>query len=138
MNSTLYMSTDVNSSCVHTDALIVEDMNATVPMAAVQPAYQPPDEEELHTSFEEAISDRLVALHWRLKHLSTTSSLYYTHDTIMPSTRPFVNTPVTQTATCPHSRFGNIWQRGIIFSGLALMFTLLGFDLMGLLMLHMR
>lgn len=137
MNSTLYLSTDVNSSCVHTDALMVENMNATVPMAAVQPAYKPLDEEELHTSFEEAISDRLVALHWRLKPLST-SSLSYTHDTIMPSTRPSVNTPVTQTATCPSSRLGNIWQRGITCIGLALMLTLLGFDLMGLLVLHMR
>ena len=137
MNSTLYMATDVNSSCVHTDALIVENMYATVPMAAMQLAYKPLDEEELHTSFEEAISDRLVALDWRLKHLST-SSLCYTHDTIMPSTRPSVNTPVTQTATCSSSRLGNIWQRGITFIGLALIFTLLGFDLMALLVLHMR
>lgn len=72
-----------------------------------------------------------------LKHLST-SSLSYTHDTILPSTRPCVDTPVTQTATCPSSRLGNIWQRGITFIGLALMFMLLGFDLTGLLVLHMR
>src|SRR5258708_31858451 len=133
MNSTLYMSTDVNRSCVHTDALLVEDINAT----AVQPAYEVLDEEELHASFEEAISDRLVALHWDLKRLST-SSLYYTHDTILPSTRPSVKTPVTQTATCPSSRLANRWQRGITFIGLALMFMLLGIDLMWLLVLYMR
>ena len=137
MNSTLAMSTDGNSSCVHTDALLGEDMNATVPMAAVQLTYKPLDEEELHTSFEEATSDRLVALHWRLKHLST-SSLSSTHDPILPSTRPSVKTPVTQTATCPSSRLGNRWQRGITFFGLALMFMLLGIDLMGLLVLYMR
>ena len=137
MNSALYMSTDGNSPGVHTDALLGEDMNATMLMAAMQPAYKPLDEEELHTSFEEATSDRLVALHWRLKHLST-SSLYYTHVTILPSTRPSVKTPVTQTATCPSSRLGNRWQRGITFFGLALMFMLLGIDLMGLLVLYMR
>ena len=137
MNSTLYMSTDGNSSCVHTDALMGEDMNATAPMAAVQPAYKPLDEEELHMSFEEAISDRLVALDWRLKHLST-SSLYYTHVTILPSTRPSVTTPVTQTATCPSSRLGKRWQGAIPLIWLALMFMLLGIDLMGLLVLYMR
>jgi hypothetical protein len=133
MKSTLSMSTDGNSSCVHTDALLGEDMNAT----AVQPAYQPLDEEELHMSFEEAISDRLVALHGRLKQLST-SSHSSTHDPMLPSTRPSVTTPVTQTATCPSSRLGKRWQRGITFIGLALMFMLLGIDLMGLLVLHMR
>jgi hypothetical protein len=132
------MSTDGNSSCVHTDALLGEDMNATVPMAAVQLTYKPLDEEEeLHTSFEEATSDRLVALHWRLKHLST-SSLSSTDDPILPSTRPSVTTPVTQTATCLSSRLGKRWQGGITFIWLALMFTLLGIDLMGLLVLCMR
>jgi hypothetical protein len=137
MNSTLYLSTAENSSCVHTDALLGEGMNATVPMAAVQPAYKPLDEEELHTSFEEAISDRLVVLHWRLKHLST-SSLSSSRDPILPSTRPSVTTPGTQTATCPSSRLGKRWQGGITLIGLTLMCMLLGFDLMGLLVLHMR
>jgi hypothetical protein len=137
MNSTLYLSTAEKSSCVHTDALLGEDRNTTVPMAAVQPAYKPLDEEALHTSFEEAISDRLVALHGRLKHLST-SSLSSSHDPMLPSTRPFVTTPVTQTATCPSSRLGKRWQGGITLIGLALLCMLLGVDLMGLLVLHMR
>jgi hypothetical protein len=133
MNSTFYLSTAGKSSCVHTDALLGEDVNAT----AVQLAYKPLDEEALHTSFEEAISDRLVALHGRLKHLGT-SSLSSTHDPILPSTRPSITTPVTQTATCPTSRLGKRWQHGITLIWLALLCMLLGFDLMGLLVLHMR
>ncbi len=45
-----------------TDTEVVEDRFVTMPVLPAAPAYQPANEEELHTSFEQAISDRLLAV----------------------------------------------------------------------------
>src|SRR5437868_2552868 len=72
MISTLEMITDVelDDYALQTDNVSVEDSYATTPMAAIHPLYQCPDEEELYTSFEAAISDRLVAVQERLSRIS--------------------------------------------------------------------
>jgi hypothetical protein len=108
-------------------------------MAAILPSYQPPSEEELHTSFEEAISDRVSALRGRLSHQHQ-SVLYtqYLHniDPILRSSKRDHN-PTTRKQLSLHLPMAG-WQRLVSLIGLALIFTLIGFDLMGLLILHMR
>src|SRR5437660_12498637 len=72
MISTLSKATDadLDNYTVQTDNLAAEDDYATIPIVAIRPLSQQPDEEELYTSFEDAISDRLVALRGRLSRLS--------------------------------------------------------------------
>ena len=103
-------------------------------MAAVLPAYQLPDEEELHTSFEDAISERVKALHTQLSHQS---GLYtYIHD-LDPIARPRKRTYNRQASSVLRLPASG-WQRHISLTCLALIFMQLGFDLMGLLILHMH
>ncbi len=141
MNSILCRATSVKpeQSDIHTDTLTPEDAYATMPVVAVQLWNQSLDEEVLHISFEEAISDRLTAIHGRLDRISNpllrsqpvrriTSPIMHSDSAI----QKIIST------TIPEKRqhaFINAWQRCIIFSGLAMIFMMLGFDLMGLLML---
>lgn len=150
MISTLCIATDaeLDNYTVQTDNLSVEDTYATIPMVAIRPLYQQTDEEELYTSFEEAISDRLVALRGRLSHLSdpVLSAQELQRDTnscLSPQTRD-----LSAYATMPLPAvindnprpvlLGTNWQHIVILASLALMCILIGFDLMGLLVLHMR
>lgn len=143
MSSTLCVTTDValGNYALQMDNISVEDSYATAPIVAIQPFYQRLDEEELYTSFEEAISDRLVALRGRLDRIST-QQLQYNAD-------PVVSFPIAcklregimSLPALPHSAVRpsfNEWQRVIIFVSLALMCMMIGFDLMGLLVLHMH
>jgi len=76
-------------------------------------------------SFEEAISGRIIALgiNWDLSREGAA---------ITEKKRAI--SPVTAVATS--ERNGQGWQRYITYICLALMFMLMGFDLMGLLILH--
>src|SRR5205807_1667985 len=97
------------------------------------------DEEELHTSFEHAISDRLITVNKKLSlisgpltdpervHLQITQKLVHSHS--MP------NVGVTADST-PHASMKGRWRRSLLLFSLALMFLLVGFDIMGLLVLH--
>jgi hypothetical protein len=102
-------------------------------MAAVLPPYEAPSEEELHTSFEQAISRRTSELHERLSR--------YSYPALSAQSGRFVeiNTTANDPAIQSKSKAAKTgWQRFVILSGLALMFMLIGFDLMGLLVLHMH
>src|SRR5271157_2828295 len=72
MNSILYnpAETELDILCNTTETATPEDMYATTPLAVVCPTYAQPNEEELHTSFEEAISDRVLAVNRQLRRLS--------------------------------------------------------------------
>src|SRR5260370_21610739 len=59
------------ANCVYADMPAVEDRFVTEPIIAVEPAYRQLDEQELHTLFEQAISDRVVAVSARLKRISS-------------------------------------------------------------------
>ncbi len=113
------------------------DRYATEPMSALSISLRHPDDEMLHTSFEHAISDRVEALHKRLSRLTTsplTETLRErTTDTLGNTISLMTIQPATATASLRQS-----WRRRIIYSCLALIFTLLGFDLMGLLVIHMH
>jgi hypothetical protein len=122
------------------DTSQLEDGFATMPE---MPAYQQPNEEELHTSFEAAISNRACLLNRQLSLKS--GPLTYTN--VQPTTEPLhpsnalaksIDIPgqPQPEITFSSSHSGNVWQRTIIFACSALMFMLIGFDMMGLLVLH--
>ena len=133
MNSILCSSTDTELDIrrITTDMPAPEDMYATAPMALLQPAYRQTDE-ELHTSFEEAISDRVLAVNRQLQRLSGT--LTSTRQ-VQPQTSSWLK---KQVLALRSSSFEKAWPKGILFTALALMLLMAGFDLMGLLVLHMR
>lgn len=147
MNCTLSRITEADEIGVHsnlpTTAPLVSNEFATAPIPIVMPAYQAPDEEELYTSFEAAMSERISSLHDRLSYLSdpalyarlyAANSRVQTHKTLSAS--PLVRGVVGEQV----KRFLPLrkWQRYLIFVGLALICTMLGFDLMGLLVLSIR
>jgi hypothetical protein len=119
------------------DAFSAQNEYATAPMAAVLPPYQLPSEEELHTSFEQAISRRTNELHERLSRYShpALSAQYAQQSGYNTEMHTTANEPAIRT----ESRVAQTgWQRFVIFASLALIFMLIGFDLMGLLVLHMH
>lgn len=124
-------STDaaLNDYRVQTHTFMVEESYETAPIALTKIAYQPLNEEELHLSFEEAIDSRVVALQARLSRLRCTDSL-------QGSGSPSTNISLSQGTSRAWLSHG--WKRGILFCGLALIFTLIGFNLMGLLILSTR
>lgn len=112
-------------------ASIGDALYVTTPMHAFRPVFQQPDEEEFYASFEEAISDRVLVVNRQLSHLSRAQSR--------------VGQSVSQVEYGMSSReggalalIGNAWQSGVLLVSLALMLVLLGFDLMGLLVLHVH
>ncbi len=146
MNYTQCHSEQYAANRVYADVPAVEDRFVTEPIIAVEPAYRQLNEEDLHTLFEQAISDRVVAVSTRLKRISrslndckpvssetTAQKLYQVPTELVPSNW----LPDSQQKTRAMSP-GSLWQRTIIAASLALMLLLTGFDLMGVLMLHMR
>ena len=123
------------------DTSVMGDWFATMPALPVVSSQQLPDEEELHTSFEQAISDRLLIVNQQLslrsgpladiqqvqvptaplKHVAPDMNVRSVFALVLPPTSAWL---------------GNMWQRSVIFVSLALMLMLTGFDLMGLLVLH--
>jgi hypothetical protein len=136
-----------------TDALREDDCFATMPeMAAIaldKPVLQPIDEEELHTSFEQAISSRLLAVNRQLDRISgplsisgqlpPTGSLCPTRS-LNQTIAPVAPAVLTNQPEKKHffAFASNTWQRAMIFSSLTLMSMMAGFDVMGLLILHVH
>jgi hypothetical protein len=107
-----------------------ENRFATVPMLAIRPAreQQRAQEEEWHTSFEQAISERAARVSQQLRRLSTTGL-----DRAVP-----VTDPLPCAARSSLARVRQYWQehrRTIALYCLAFILFLVGFDLMGLLVL---
>jgi hypothetical protein len=144
------MSTTFCDPCVITDATLdildrydISDLQedfATKPIQAIQPIQSiqssqtaPLDEEALHMSFEEAISGRIVALgvNWDL----TRDSSAITRRDQAPSQIPSVVASRKNVRTALQAQN---WQHHISYICLALIFMLIGFDFMGLLILHMH
>ena len=145
MNCTLTRatSTELDAWGVHANlppATFSEHTNyATAPMAAILPLYQPPSEEELHTSFEQAISKRTSALHERLSRTSyPVPQIHHVRNV-----DPIIHTNVTHNDPVIRQQRSTLlpssgWRRSVVLIGMALIFTMIGFDLMGLLILHMH
>ncbi len=130
-------SFEPNTDGVSADVSVVDDRFATEPMTTVKPAEQQLSEEELHRSFELAISDRLHRVSGPLTpRPHTTGDGGYTASVeVVPSTEPLRQ---CGGAGMWSSLMSNPWQRGIILASLALLLLMSGFDLMGLLVLHLR
>jgi hypothetical protein len=121
---------------------------AAVPAPAPVPTYRPFDEEELHTSFEQAISDRVLAVKRMLQlhsHAHAVSGLLEQHTA--PLARPTPASQREQTVVFEQPRKSQKslallpnkpWLRGLTYASLALLFMLVGFDLMGMLVLFAR
>lgn len=147
MNSVLSRSTDIElgNYNIHVAAPYGEDVYATEPMVAIRPLFQRDDEEALHTSFEEAISDRVMAIQLRLSRLSNPSLTAERVHRVRHTTNPMAYTPRVQiqhkqeqpVEMAHPSIFGTLRQRVLLGCfGLSCMF--IGFDIMGLLILHAR
>jgi hypothetical protein len=118
--------------CNTTETVTPEDMYATTPLVVVRPTYTQPNEEELHTSFEEAISDRVLAVNRQLRHLSI--PLTDCLDVQSPA-----RTPVKlQSLLARLTRPGYASRQALLYVAIALMLVMVGFDLMGLLVLQTR
>ncbi len=123
VDDTYAVSTDMASTG---DYLFV-----TTPMPAFRPLFQQPDEEEVYTSFEEAMSERVFAVNRQLSHLSRA------HSRVLQSVS-HVECGRSSREGGALARVGNAWQNGVLLLSLALMLVLLGFDLMGLFVLHVH
>jgi hypothetical protein len=134
MNSIVFnpAETELDILCNTSATATPEDMYATTPLVIVRTTYAQPNEEELHTSFEEAISDRVLAVNRQLRHLSI----------------PLTDCLSVQSPTCALvkqqslltrlTRPGYASRQAILYVAIALMLVMVGFDLMGLLVLHTR
>ncbi len=132
------------ASRVYADAPAVEDQFVTEPIIAVEAVCQQLAEEELHTLFEQAISDRLLAISMRLKRISSPLNAPQRVETTSQGMRldgaemvPATMLPGMQQRT-RLSLPGKVWRRYVILSSVALMLILTGFDLMGMLVLFAR
>jgi len=122
-----------NTYAVSTDMASIGDaLYATTPMPAFRPVFQQPDEEELYTSFEEAISDRVLAVNRQLSRLSGA------HSRVRPRVSQVESGVSSRESGGALALVGNAWRSVVLLISVALMLVLLGFDLMGLLVLHVH
>lgn len=150
MNCLLNPTTDAELNKYHTDAQAspLEDVYATAPMAVINSASIDPScspgphdqshparrkesvtqtlsfEEEVYSEFEQAISGRLEVVQQKLKTLSASS--------------PSIALQPAQSAKVSTHLSAINWRYVLFFSSFAFIFTLLGFDAMGLLVLFSR
>jgi len=109
-------------------------------VVAVKPAFQQADEEELHTSFEQAISDRVLAVNRQLSRMSgpITDAGYgcvQPHtDELIQQDIPAMTMPLPAVAN--PSGHVDMWKQIVLMVCLCLMLVLLGFDLMGVLIVY--
>ncbi|GAC1435622.1 MAG: hypothetical protein PVS3B3_26800 [Ktedonobacteraceae bacterium] len=137
MNSVLCRTTDaaLNECVFEADRMSMsiahyEESYVTAPMAAVQPVKL--GEEELHTLFESAISSRLFAMRDQMDRIS--GPLPYTQ---LRSYETDI-LPVVAKQSQKLFVFRSSLQRTLLLTSLGLMLTMIGFDLMGLLVLCTR
>jgi hypothetical protein len=99
-------------------AALDNDYYKTEPIRVVRPEVQTQNEEDIYTEFEAAISDRQMALHAQIQYLSNPAL-----STMQPRTQQQKSAAVKD------------WRMSLFYSAIAVIFTLLGFDLMGILVL---
>lgn len=134
MNATLYNPADTELDILYplADTATPEDKHATTPMAVVQATCWQPSEEELHTSFEQAISDRVLAVNRQLKRLN------YPLTNALPIQSQTGTTVTQRSLVAKLTLLGQAWQQRIRYTTIAFLLVLFGFDLMGLLVLHLH
>ena len=134
MNGTLYKTESLVDDLFHktTDTPAPQDIFATTPMKAMWREFDWQREEQAYTSFEAAISNRVLAL--KDRHISA-----YMGTRASGSVTSGVHKLANMATTTWHKVCSRrAWWRGLLLAGLALMLMLVGFDLMGLLVLYAR
>jgi hypothetical protein len=108
-----------------------EESYMTAPMmTVVRPTST--TEEDIHDMFEAAISTRLLTMREQMNRIS---------GPLTPSRKRFYETealPTFKTQLANMYAFSSRWQRVVLFGCLSLILAMIGFDVMGLLILAMR
>jgi hypothetical protein len=120
--------------------LQIADTYATAPMEALRPIVVADiqstiNEEFLHASFDDALSERLTALHcqWNQLHSAEYNIALHDHNVDIPITDPIFT--VQDTANREHMHY--TLQHYILLMCSALILLLAGFDITALLILRM-
>ncbi len=110
-----------------------QDLFATSPMMkATRQEFDWQRAEEAYTSFEAAISNRVLAL--KERRVSA-----YLGTSPCENVTPAVQAVASAAANFWHKMYsGHFWRHGLLLAVTALMLMLAGFDLMGLLVLYAR
>ncbi|HTI13041.1 MAG TPA: hypothetical protein VL461_00525 [Dictyobacter sp.] len=138
MNATLYQTTCLKLDIYKDVKRVNDDKYLTEPMMSLACDVEI-DEKTLHDSFEQAVDERLTMLHTPWSQLYQ----YRTTDDLTLSTREFALRQQTPRRTTPLTEplqqleAAENWQKRTIFFCLACMLLMSGFDLMGLLVIHM-
>ncbi|HEX6108120.1 MAG TPA: hypothetical protein VFZ02_01810 [Ktedonobacteraceae bacterium] len=134
MNSILHYpaETELDIRCITNDTGATEDMYATTPLTIMRSLYRQSNEEELHSSFEEAISDRVLVLNRQLRRLS----IPFTDNLSVQS--PLSSVVKMPSLTARLTSLGRASRQAMLSLAIAFMLVMVGFDLMGLLVLYMR
>jgi hypothetical protein len=134
MNGTLFKTESLVDDLFHktTDTPAPQDLFATTPMKAMWREFDRQREEEAYTSFEAAISNRVLAL--KEQHISA-----YIGTRASGSVTSAVHKLANMATTIWHKGCSRrVWRRGLLLADLGLMLMLVGFDLMGVLVLYAR
>src|SRR5215469_2170697 len=131
MDTTNYSLTESES---HIQSMTIEtttsqDLYSTTPLKITGSMYQRPNEDELHSSFDEAISDRVLAFN---KQRRSNSNPRIDSVSSLPSIQTEASLPGSS-ADPKLLRHGT--RDLILLVAVALMLLLIGFDVMGLLVL---
>jgi hypothetical protein len=116
---------DIHS--IFKDTMVPEDLYATTSLAGERSISTQPDERELYAAFEEAISDRVLAVSSQLKRLNTTK----VNVRFLRSRR----TALVKQGLIP---FGNIWHRVLLLACIVCMLITTSFDLTCLILFHLH
>ncbi|GCE05202.1 hypothetical protein [Dictyobacter aurantiacus] len=132
MSATLCPTTDIDLDVCNV-SIATNDEYETTPMAVALPPQQADDEEVLYAGFEEAISGRCQA--WKRLSDGSLNSVQHTSKKYATAALPTTEALTTDQMVAFVQRN---WQSGVLIACLALMFILIGFDVMGMLVLAMR
>lgn len=143
-------NTQIDIRCLPVHSLLEDDYFGTVPMIALSPtrARLSQDEEEVYTSFEEAISERAARISRHLasqplaarrdRHTAPEASSGATRNMMgwqAPAWRHHPMLAIFSAGLACLRRCWQTWRRAITLVCLALSLLLAGFDLMGLLVM---
>lgn len=133
------VETQVDLDCMPAHVLLEDDFFATVPVSVVRPApgkrHAVEDEEELYTSFEEAISERVAAVSRQLSRLPCSTAGARLSSLDVCTTRDNEYDVLWSPIPARVSHFWEARRHALTLLCLGLNLLLLGFDCMGLLVL---
>jgi len=131
MNGIVYnpAETEPDIRCLTTETTASEDIYSTTPLRAMRSNYRQSNEDELHSAFEVAISDRVFALNRQLRRLSVS---LVDNVAVQSAIYPHVGQPAKATHfTLLRPGFREV----LLLITIACMLIMVGFDVMGLLIL---